>query len=211
MDKNLTPQQHRFVREYLVDMNQTKAARRAGYSPTSAAGIASELMKQPKIKEAIAIEQDKLKDKFGITPERIIQELSKIAFANIQDFMCLDEDGVAVIDLAAIDQDKASALDVSFEITKGRGKTVSTKIKLLDKQAALLQIGKHLGMFADKVDHKVSLTLEQLVAQSMEPLQVEQPKPVAIEHKPTPLILDESGKPKTDPCMEEIGDPVDVD
>lgn len=164
-------------------MNQTKAARRAGYSLTSAGNTASELMKQPKIKEAISIEQDKLKDKFGITPERILQELSKIAFANIQDFMCLDEDGVAVIDLAAIDQDKASALDVSFEITKGRGKTVSTKIKLLDKQAALLQIGKHLGMFADKVDHKVSLTLEQLVAESMEPVKIEQPKPVLIEDK----------------------------
>lgn len=174
-------------------MNQTKAARRAGYSITNASNSASDLMKLPKIREAISIEQDKLKDKFGITPERIIQELSKIALANIQDYMSLDEDGVAVIDLAAIDQDKASALDVSFEITKGRGKTVSTKIKLLDKQAALIQIGKHLGMFSERVDHKVSLTLEQLVAASMEPQIIEQPKPIQIEHS------------------EVSGDPVDVD
>lgn len=178
---DLTPQQHRFVREYLVDLNQTKAARRAGYSYDNARDQGYDLMKLPKIREAIRLEQEKLQDKFGITPERVIQELCKIAFANIQDYIVLDEDGNAVIDLAAIDADKSAALDVSFEITKGKSKTVSTKIRFLDKGQALEKVGKHLGMFSDKVDHKVTLTLEQLVEASMDPKVIDQPRPLQIE------------------------------
>lgn len=79
----MTPRQQRFCYEYVLDLNATKAAMRAGYSERTANKIASQLMKKQEIKATI----DELKknnlEELQITRERVLQEIAAIAFMPI--------------------------------------------------------------------------------------------------------------------------------
>lgn len=167
-DVELTVLQRRFIEEYLSDpeRNATKAARRAGYAYNSAAQMASEILKKPHVKAAIEERQGKLLESFGITETRILQELAKIGFANIQDFAALTEDGGSIRN---VPRDQTAAIkEVTIEQTdNGRFSVKKTKLSLADKQAALVQMGKHLGMFKEKVEHSGTFTLQRLVEDSM--------------------------------------------
>ena len=78
----LTAKQQRFVEEYLVDLNATQAAIRAGYSPETARSIGSENLSKPDIADAIAEGRAKLSEKCEVTAERVIRELALIGFAH---------------------------------------------------------------------------------------------------------------------------------
>ena len=78
----LTDKQKRFVDEYLVDLNATAAAKRAGYSEKSASRIAIELLNKTHVSAEIQKRQAKLRGKLEITQERVLEELAAIAFAN---------------------------------------------------------------------------------------------------------------------------------
>lgn len=165
----VTPQQRRFVEEYLIDpSNQTKAAIRAGYSIISAKSQASQLMRHTGIKALIEEAQAERAHKMGITQDRVLQELALIAFANVKDVMTINEEGDTVIDLNNMKREVAAALgEVSISTKGGVNKTRTAKIRMNDKLTALEKIGKHLGMFVEKVEHTGKLTLEQLVQASM--------------------------------------------
>lgn len=79
---SLTPKQRRFVNEYCVDENATQSAIRAGYSENGAGVQGHELLKNIKIKEAIAERMEEVAVAAGITPEMVLLEWSKIAFAD---------------------------------------------------------------------------------------------------------------------------------
>lgn len=83
----LTAKQERFVDEYLVDLNATAAARRAGYSEKTAEVIGYENLRKPQIMAAIHERQQNLQGKLEITQEAVLQELAAIAFANGTDFV----------------------------------------------------------------------------------------------------------------------------
>lgn len=108
---NLTPKQQRFVEEYLINLNATQAAIRAGYSEKTAKEIGSENLTKPSIAKAIAEAQEKLSNKAQVTVEMIVQGL-------------LNE-----------------AKDLS------EGSTQSARV------SAWAHLGKHLGMFKDKIEH----------------------------------------------------------
>ena len=108
---NLTPKQQRFVEEYLIDLNATQAAIRAGYSEKTAKEIGSENLTKPNIAKAIAEAQEKLSNKAQVTVEMVVQGL-------------LNE-----------------AKDLS------EGSTQSARV------SAWAHLGKHLGMFKDKIEH----------------------------------------------------------
>lgn len=76
----LTPKQKRFCEEYLIDLNATQAAIRAGYSPKTAEQTASRLLRNVKVQEYIAKRQKELSRSTEITQERVIKELALIAF-----------------------------------------------------------------------------------------------------------------------------------
>ena len=104
-DKGLTAKQERFVQEYLVDLNATQAAIRAGYSEKRADQTGYENLRKPEIQKRIQALKDKTADKLEITAERVLQERAKIAFANAKYLY----DGVIV---RASDKNKAlDALD----------------------------------------------------------------------------------------------------
>lgn len=155
---DLTPKQQRFVDEYLIDLNATQAAIRAGYSARTAEKIGSENLRKPGISAAITERRAKIAAKLEVTQERIAEELAKIGFANMQDYMRSGPDGDPFLDFSNLTRDQAAALaEVTVEDFKdGRGEDARdvrrVKFKLHDKRAALVDLGKHLGMFKDKVE-----------------------------------------------------------
>lgn len=164
----LTAKQARFVDEYLVDLNATQAAIRAGYSEKTAYSVGHENLSKPEISLAIEKRRAKLAAKVEITQERVLEELAKIGFADIRKAVkwgseliyCQGEDaaeesgdpviqnGVALLNSADLDESTAAAI---AEISKS--KDGALKIKFHDKKGALDSIGRHLGMFKDRVEH----------------------------------------------------------
>jgi len=168
--KKLTAKQEKFVQEYLLDLNATQAAIRAGYSEKTAGSIGKENLQKPQIAEAIQKRRGKLAEKTEVTQERIVAELAKIGFSNLEDYLDVGENGLAQVNLKNVTRDQFAALsEVNVESTKVGDSPVTvtkTKIKLSDKRNALVDLGKHLGMFKEHKDDtpqlNVSMTLDQL-------------------------------------------------
>lgn len=103
--------------------------------------------------------------KAGVTVQRVIEELAKIGFANMADYMRAGADGDPYLDFSQLSRDQAAALaEVTVEDFKdGRGEDARdvrrVKFKLVDKLGALEKLGKHLGMFTDKVEHSGAISL----------------------------------------------------
>lgn len=154
-NNDLTPKQDIFCREYLVDLNATQAAIRAGYSKETAQQMGSENLSKPVIQRRISSYMRERISRIDITQEMVIRELCKIAFANIKEFLHLDENGnTRFIDFDEVDSDKATAIsEVTVMYTQTGNK--KTKLKMHDKMEALKLIGQHLGMFKIGIDANV--------------------------------------------------------
>lgn len=81
----LTEKQKRFVQEYLVDLNATQAAIRAGYKEKAARSVGAENLTKPDIQKAIQSAIKERQDRTGITQDRVLKELGKVAFADAND------------------------------------------------------------------------------------------------------------------------------
>ena len=173
MSDELTAKQQRFVDEFLVDLNASQAAIRAGYSRKTAAQIGHENLKKPEVAAAIASRQQALQAKLEVTQERVIAELAKIGFANMADYMRAGPGGDPYLDFSALTRDQAAALQevTTDTYVEGGGEEARevkrVKFKLADKRAALVELGRHLGLFKGEAGGKVMVTLEQLIAGSM--------------------------------------------
>lgn len=144
--RGLTARQFKFVQEYLVDLNGTQAAIRAGYAPASAHTTAHETLRNPKVATAI---DEMMANNPGITRARIVDELAKIAFAKPRDYFDWGPDGVTVKDSADLDDDQAAAIaEVSQTVTESGG---TIRVKLSDKQAALDKLMRVVGGYRDKL------------------------------------------------------------
>ncbi|MGO3890095.1 MAG: terminase small subunit [Paenalcaligenes sp.] len=155
----LTAKQRRFVEEYLVDLNATQAAIRSGYSKKTARQIGEQNLSKLDIATAIQEAQQKRSERTEITQDMVLQELAKIGFANMQDYMKVSPDGDPFLDFKDLTRSQAAALsEVTVEDFKeGRGDDARdvrrVKFKLHDKKGALVDIGRHLGMFKDRIEH----------------------------------------------------------
>ena len=156
----ITRKQKLFVQEYLIDLNATQAAIRAGYSPDTAGEIGSENLKKPDIRASIDKAMAERSRRTGINQDRILLELAKIALLNPQQVVNLND---ATIREDALPEDLAADASVKvkrFPTKEGEG-IIEREIKFYDKSKALELAGKHLGMFRDKVDVNVQ-TSEKL-------------------------------------------------
>mgnify|MGYP001163144680 FL=1 len=146
----MTKKQKRFIEEYLVDLNATQAAIRAGYSPDTAGSIGCENLKKPEIRARIEKAIAERSKRTGINQDRIVMELAKIALLNPKGLVNFDE---ATIKEDAADEDVAAVASVRvkrFPTKDGEG--VEREVKMYDKTKALELLGRHLGMFKDKVE-----------------------------------------------------------
>ena len=166
--KKLTAKQQCFVAEYLVDMNATQAAIRAGYSAKTANEQGSQLLANLSVAEAIKSAMDARSERTEITQDMVLRELAKIGFSDLR--RMFSNGNLIAID--ALDDDTAACLSSIEVVTKNvpGGETGEVehvaKIKVWDKQAALVNIGRHLGMFTDKVVMNVKGDIAELLAAS---------------------------------------------
>lgn len=169
----LTAKQQRFCDEYLIDLNATQAAIRAGYSEKNADKIGSELLGKTRVAEYIQERKlDRVK-RTEITQDMVLRELAIIAFSNAADYASVIEkqamievDGLTVpmvdadgnkvmyrtvepVLTADLTEEQKKALSV---IKKGRD---GFEVKPYDKVKALELLGKHLGMWTEKIEMDV--------------------------------------------------------
>jgi phage terminase small subunit len=156
MTRPLTPKQQRFVEEYLIDLNATQAAIRAGYSVKSASRIGVELLQKTQVAAYLSVAQQERSKRTGITADRVIHELALLGFSNMLDYIRTNGGGDFVVDMSRLSRDQAAAIaEVTVETyTDGKGEDAETvkrvKFKLADKRGPLTDLGKHLGIFVDK-------------------------------------------------------------
>ena len=146
----LTEKQQLFVDEYLIDLNATQAAIRAGYSVKTAKDIGCQNLAKLNIQQAISEKMAERSKRTGVNQDRIVLELAKIAFVNAADVIDSDD---ATIKEGATSDDTAAIQSVKVKVIPTKeGEGVEREIRLNDKLKALELLGKHLGMWNDKLD-----------------------------------------------------------
>ncbi len=156
----LTAKQQRFCDEYLIDLNATQAAIRAGYKANKKNTfevIGYQLLQKTSVLEKIQQEMAKRSKRTGINQDRVIQELARIAFVNASDVIDTED---ASVRLNATEDDLACIQSVKVKTMDGeKGSSIEREVKLNDKMKALELLGKHLGMFKDKVELESDMEL----------------------------------------------------
>lgn len=150
-ERELTDKQEAFCQFYTKSWNATRAAKDAGYSPESAAFIGYQQLQNTLVKNRISELTEHALKEIGISRERTLLELSRIAFVNIKDLATWNESGVRFKPSDEIDEELAAAIvEVSETVTQSGG---TLKIRQHDKVRALELLGKHQKLFADRVEH----------------------------------------------------------
>lgn len=149
----LTAKQQRFCDEYLIDLNASQAAIRAGYSPNTAEQQASRLLRIVKVQDEIAKEMAERSKRTGINQDRVLTEIAKMAFVNIDDVIDLD---TAQVKQTATKNDLACIQSIKIKPTEFG---TEREVRLCDKKSNLELLGKHLGMFKDKVELDADMEL----------------------------------------------------
>lgn len=135
----------KFVEEYLVDLNASQAAIRAGYKSKNASEVACRLLKRPDISEALQSRRLDLQQRTRITQERVLLEYARLAFVDPRSIFEWGPDGIIIKDSNELSEDEAACIAEATELRTDKG--VNTKIKLHDKKGALDSLARHLGLF----------------------------------------------------------------
>lgn len=171
----LNAKQERFAHEYLVDLNASQAAIRAGYSKKTAGSQGHDLLKKPEVQELIQREQAKRLNKMELTGERVLAELARLAFVDIR--KAFNPDGT-LKKPHDIDDDTAAALagiDTTATVIQGSGEDdpplslVTKKVKTFDKKGALELALRHLGLLNDKIDVNAKVSGQVVYKANMPP------------------------------------------
>lgn len=156
----MTKKQKLFVEEYLIDLNATQAAIRAGYSPESAGSIGDENLKKPEIKNAIDKAMAERSRRTGVNQDRVVQEIAKMAFLNPIDVINMDE---ATVRGEASRDDTACIASVKVKmIPNDEGIITDREVKMYDKLKALELLGKHLGMFTGQTKQSADTPIQEM-------------------------------------------------
>lgn len=166
--KALNPNQERFAAEYLVDLNATQAAIRAGYSPKTAKEQGARLLTNAHIQRAVQERRKEHQANTGLTVERVLTEAMRLAFFDIRKLT--DAEGNP-LPINQLDDDTAAAiqgLELATERMRGDedgAETVVRKYKVADKNVALERLFKHLGLFAkDNAQTNPAEAMQKLLA-----------------------------------------------
>jgi phage terminase small subunit len=147
IDARMTPRQRLFVSEYLVDLNGKQAAIRAGYGRKTAAHEAWKLLnRRPNIAQAIKDAMKAQEARTGISADKALEEIARIAFSDVGRLLETKDGEVNVKDLASLSAADRAAI-ARIVVIKGR-----VDIRLHDKRAALLDLLRHLGLTGKRTD-----------------------------------------------------------
>ena len=166
----MTAKQQRFCDEYLIDLNATQAAIRAGYSEKTAYSMGQRLLKNVEVQNCIQERKAERVERTEITQDMVLRELAIIAFSNAADY-------AAVIEREVMHENKDGELIPTLDrhgnplkyktvepvltedLTDDQKKALAVikrskdgfEVKPYDKVRALELLGKHLGMFTENV------------------------------------------------------------
>lgn len=150
----LTEKQKRFVEEYLIDLNATQAAIRAGYSVKTADVQSSRMLGNVKVQQAIAEQMAERSKRTGVNQDRVVLELAKIALVKMTDIV----DDKGRIKGTAKEDDLACIESIKYKSSESdTGNSEEREVKIASKLKALELLGKHLGMWNDKLDVNMNL------------------------------------------------------
>ena len=158
MPDTLTPRQARFVEEYLVDLNATQAAIRAGYSEKTARDIGCENLAKPNIADAIAEAQRDRSDRVQVDQDDVLRELLSIAKSDVRKLLT---DAGYLASPGQWDDATAAAVSSIEVVTRPSGEVDEDgnreiehvhKVRLWDKNSALEKLAKHLGMLVERTE-----------------------------------------------------------
>lgn len=133
--RGLTDKQKRFVEEYLIDLNATQAAIRAGYSKNRASELGYQLLQKTTVQQAIEAAQNKRSERVQITQDDVIRMLLE----NIE--IASGKKAVIKTEIRKSDNGELVGDDIAQFVYESS--SVNKALELL---------GKHLGMFSQKVD-----------------------------------------------------------
>jgi phage terminase small subunit len=152
MNARMTPRQHRFVTEYLVDFNGKQAAIRAGYGAKTAAHEAWKLLnRRSNIAQAVEDGMKAQEARTLVSADKALQEIARIAFSDVRRLFETKDGEVKVKDLASLSAADSAAI-ARIIVTKDR-----IDIRLHDKRAALLDLARHLGLVGKRIDSQPGL------------------------------------------------------
>lgn len=146
----LTPKQELFVQEYMVDLNATAAALRAGYKHPD---IGRQLLTKPHVQDAVEDSKRARSERVGMAADDVLREIKILGRSSVWDYRIDDEGRVTLAEGAPPDCIRAVSSIKRKVRHLGEGKVeYETEIRLWDKNSALEKAGKHLGMFKDRVE-----------------------------------------------------------
>jgi phage terminase small subunit len=144
-EDGLTVKQQQFVLEYLIDLNATQAAIRAGYSAKTAYSQGQRLLKNVEVNAAIDAAKAERAERTKLNGDMVVTELAKLGFSNMRRFTKWGPNGVTLKDSDELSDEDAAAVAEVSETTTLVGGTV--KFKLYNKKHALDSLGRHFGIF----------------------------------------------------------------
>lgn len=165
----MTLRQQRFCDEYLIDLNATQAAIRAGYSEKRASEQAYQLLQKTTVQDYIRKKKMERIERTEIAQDMVLRELALIAFSNAADYAAvIEKDAMAEVDGQMIQLFDSEGNPVKYRtvepvltenLTESQKRALSVikkgrdgfEVKPYDKVRALELIGKHIGMFEEKV------------------------------------------------------------
>ena len=149
MNNKLTPKQKLFADEYLIDLNATRAYKVAYKSckkDETAWVNGSKLLRNTKVANYIKERMDERSKRTEITQDNVLRELATIAFANVTDFVTIENGVVIVKDTKDIPKKLLPAI---ASIKEGKN---GIEVSFYSKDKSLELLGRHLGMFNDKLE-----------------------------------------------------------
>lgn len=154
---SLPPRQQLFVQEYLIDLNATQAAIRAGYAYSSAAVTGHQLITNPNVAAHIERAKAQRLSRVNVTQESVLHEMSLLSNSCL-DWFYIDDNGNVQLTPLAPEGAMGAVSSIKKRIIKKMDKddnvfiTYEVFLTLWDKPGSLKLMGKHAGLFPDKVE-----------------------------------------------------------
>jgi phage terminase small subunit len=162
--RGLSPKQQRFVEEYLIDLNATQAAIRAGYSEKTAQPASSRLLSNVMVQAAIQEAMRARSERTQITADSVLKELALVGFSSIGNVLDFSGQMVrlrAAKDISEEAQRALASMKVKRHVESNGDDAKEVEIlefRMCDKISALEKLGRHLKLFTDVHEHQGAIS-----------------------------------------------------
>lgn len=156
-------QHQRFADKYFETLNAAESARYAGFAEDTAKQEGWRLLERDDINEYLSKLRLELSEKTGISQQKVLNEIAKIAFSDIRNYYKGDDQLKAITDLDDNEAAALSSVKMYEEYSQGEPIGINKEIKMYDKLAGLEKLARHLGMYAkDNDQSKTTIVAEKV-------------------------------------------------